>query len=129
MSMLFGKTQQIKPKPLKKNENEYPFRSDPRMTNDPANMDFNPLQPFFKREGGMSLAQNNEIKTRNLEGFTGVNNLDFQSKRENLLFLVTLRKGPFDFEQVTHVWKRMGVECAILATACNVECVPWASQR
>ena len=65
-------------------QNEYPFKSDPRNGIDPANMNFNTQQPFFKREGGMTLSNNNEIKTRNLESFTGINNEEYKKKQEQV---------------------------------------------
>ena len=69
-------------KVIEKQQGEYPFKSDPLLSNNPANMNFDTMQPFFKREGGMTLSNNNEIKTRTLEGFTGINNEDFQYKKE-----------------------------------------------
>lgn len=69
-------------KVIEKQQGEYPFKTDPLLSNNPANMKFDTMQPFFKREGGMTLSNNNEIKTRTLEGFTGINNEDFQYKKE-----------------------------------------------
>ena len=69
-------------KVIEKQEGEYPFKADPFLSNNPANMKYNSMQPFYRREGGMSLGSNNEIKTRTLEGFTGINNEDFQYKKE-----------------------------------------------
>ena len=76
------KNVKFKSKKVISNQNEYPFKKDPLLSNNPANMNFNINQPYFRREGGMSLENNNLIKTRNLETFTGINNEEFQSKRE-----------------------------------------------
>jgi hypothetical protein len=73
---------QNKIKKMERQDNDYPFSSDPRLSTNPANMNFNTQQPFFRREGGMLLSSNNDIKTRTLESFTGINNKDFQYKKE-----------------------------------------------
>jgi len=69
----------INEKPIRKEGNQYPFQGNKE---NPADFKYNQFQPFFQREGGMSLSNNNEIKTRTLEGFTGINNSDFQYKKE-----------------------------------------------
>jgi hypothetical protein len=79
-----GKVQEATYKKIERNANEYPFKSDARISTNPANMPFDTQQPYFRREGGMSSSMNNQIKTRTLENFTGNNNLDFQSKKEQV---------------------------------------------
>ena len=66
-------------KVIEKQQGEYPFKTDPLLSNNPANMKFDTMQPFFRREGGMTLSNNNQIKTRTLEGFTGINNEAFRN--------------------------------------------------
>jgi len=71
-----------KPATIKQNVNEYPFKNDPRLSTNPANNQMNNLEPFFRREGGMGLVNNSDIKSRNMESFTGTDNIEFKSKRE-----------------------------------------------
>ena len=45
-----GKTpSNMKHKKIQKPTNEYPFTNDPRLSNNPANMNMNTMQPFFRR--------------------------------------------------------------------------------
>lgn len=77
-----GKPAKMKTKKLAPNDNQYPFKNDPIMSKNPANDIFNPYQPFYRRQGGMSLTNNEDIKTRTLESFTGINNDEFKYKKE-----------------------------------------------
>lgn len=71
----------IKKQKININQKDYPFKNDPLTSNNPANMSFNPYQPFIK-DKGLNLTPNSLNQTRQVESFTGVNNIDYQSKKE-----------------------------------------------